>query len=303
MRDDPNRVPWSPVLALVAGLGLCLALAGPARAGKLGWLDEVVQEVVREAELGGKTAARGLGGDGASTALRGTTRLFTHEADEGLEILARRSDDLARTARRTETASEALLQRRFARLIPHDPDSVRTFSALAPAEKRLVVEMGETAQRLARRYPGQAETMIRSLGTEGLSAVRVYGDDVAEVLVKEGPESLGVLRKTGRGGWAFFTSQVLPHKKKLVAAGVLAAFLSDPDRFVDYAGRATEYATREFARAGVELASAVDPARIVTLQALLSDARPRRSTSPVASRAWLELLGSGGGEERGELLA
>ena len=124
MRDDPNRVPWSPVLALVAGLGLCLALAGPARAGKLGWLDEVVQEVVREAELGGKTAARGLGGDGASTALRGTTRLFTHEADEGLEILARRSDDLARTARRTETASEALLQRRFARLIPHDPDAV-----------------------------------------------------------------------------------------------------------------------------------------------------------------------------------
>jgi hypothetical protein len=99
--------------------------------------------------------------------------------------------------------------------------------------------------------------MIRALGTEGLSAVRVFGDDFAEVIVKEGPESLGVLRKTGRGGWAFFTQQVLPHKKKLIAAGVLAAFLADPDKFVDYAGRATEYAVREFAKAGVQLAGAV----------------------------------------------
>jgi hypothetical protein len=117
--------------------------------------------------------------------------------------------------------------------------------------------MGETAQRLARRYPEQAEGMIRALGTEGLTAVRVYGDDVAEVVLKEGSESLGVLRKTGRGGWSFFTGQILPHKKKLAAAGVLAAFLANPDRFVDYAGRATEYAVREFAKAGVQLAGAV----------------------------------------------
>src|SRR4029077_16390739 len=123
-------------------------------------------------------------------------------------------------------------------------------------EKRLVVEMGETAQQLARRYPREAETMVRRLGPDGLTAVRVFGDDVAEVLVKEGPESLGVLRKAGRGGWSFFTTQVLPHKKKLAAAGVLAAFLANPDKFVDYAGQATEYAVREFAKAGVQLAGA-----------------------------------------------
>ena len=99
--------------------------------------------------------------------------------------------------------------------------------------------------------------MVRRLGPEGLTAVRVFGDDVAEVLVKEGPESLGVLRKTGRGGWSFFTNQVLPHKKKLAAAGVLAAFLANPEKFVDYAGQATEFAVREFAKAGIQLASAV----------------------------------------------
>ncbi len=141
----------------------------------------------------------------------------------------------------------------------HDPEAVRAFSNLAPAEKRVVVELGETAQDLARRYPGpgQAEELIRNLGTEGLAAVRVYGDDVAEVVVKEGPSSLNVLRKTGRSGWSFFTREVLPHKKKLAAAGVLALFLANPERFVDSAGRVTEYAVGQFGKAGIALAGAV----------------------------------------------
>src|SRR5262249_20081110 len=72
-----------------------------------------------------------------------------------------------------------------------------------------------------------------------------------------GPESLGVLRKTGRGGWAFYTETVLKHKKKLAAAGVLAAFLANPEKFVDTAGRVTEYAVQQFAKAGIDLAGAV----------------------------------------------
>lgn len=242
----------------------------PARAGKLSWLDEVVREVVRKAEAGGKVVARG--GDGASTAVRGTGRLFAREADESLEILAKRSDDLARAGRKVEgAATEALLQKRFARLVPHDPDTARAFSALAPAEKRLVVEMSETAQRLARRYPGQAEGMIRSLGTEGMSAVRVFGDDVAEVIVKEGPGSVGILRKTGRGGWDFFTNTVLPNKKKLLAAGVMGAFLANPDKFVDYAGKATEYAVREFGKAGVQIAGAIGGGAAKGLEATVAE--------------------------------
>jgi hypothetical protein len=240
-------------IALAGGLWLAsLALPAPARAGKLSWMDEVVQQAVREARAEGKVAARVEG-----TAARGAGRLFVREADEGLEALARRSDDLARTGRRLDEPAEALLEARFARLVRAEPEAARTFRALAPAEKRLVVEMGETAQRLARRYPGQAEPMIRRLGVEGMTAVRVYGDDVAEVIAREGPESINVLRKTGRGGWAFFTEAVLPHKKKLAAAGVLALFLANPDRFVDSAGRITEYAVEQFARAGIQLAGAV----------------------------------------------
>jgi hypothetical protein len=247
-------------------LALGLLVPGWSFAGKVSWLDDVVQEVIIEARAGGKA---GLGEGSAAT--RSAGRLFAREADEGLETLARRSDALARSAHRAESPSEALLQARFNRLLRPEPETARAFAALAPAEKRVVVEMGEAAQQLARRYPGQAETMVRKLGTEGLAAVRVYGDDVAEVVVKEGPEALGVLRKTGRGGWEFFTGTVLPNKKKLIAAGVLAAFLADPDKFVDTAGRATEYAIQQFARAGVALAGAVGAGAARGLESSIGD--------------------------------
>lgn len=254
-----SRARASRSLAAVALASLVvLGLAGPARAGKMSWLDDVVQEVIANAKAGGKSLAREMAGDGARSETRRAGRLFlSREADEGIERLVRQSDELAGTGRNLDQPAEALLQSRFARLMQHDPQALRTFAALPSAEKRLVVELGETAQSLARRYPAEAETMVRRLGPEGLTAVRVYGDDVAEVLAREGTESLSVLRRTGRAGWSFFTKQVLPHKKKLIAAGVLAAFLANPEKFVDYAGRATEFAVKEFGKAGIQLATAV----------------------------------------------
>lgn len=254
----PRSTARRSVAAVISMLWL-VASSGPATAAvKLSWLDDVVQEVIAEAKTGGKAVVREAAGDPARIAAKRGSRLFLqHETDESLEQLIKRSDDLARSARRVEKPSEVLLQARFSRVLQHDPQALRSFSALAPAEKRLVVELSEAAQVLAKRYPHQAETMVKQLGPEGLSAVRVFGDDVAEVLAKEGTGGLSVLRKTGRGGWSFFTHQVLPHKKKLAAAGILAAFLANPDKFVDYAGRATEYAVKEFARAGVQLATAV----------------------------------------------
>src|SRR5689334_17954252 len=98
MRFTPNGRRIVPALALAT----TVALAWPAvaRAGKLSWLDEVVQQVVRDAEAGGKTAARSSG------------RLFVREADEGLEVLARRSEALARSARRVEEPAESVLKAR-----------------------------------------------------------------------------------------------------------------------------------------------------------------------------------------------
>lgn len=236
------------VLQTLACLGLIALTPAPAWAGKMSWLDDVLQQVIQESR-GGDTLA------GASA--RATGRLFTKEADEALAVVARRHDELTNGARSTASVSDAVLDARFARLVRSEPRMARVFAELPATEKRLVVEMTETTQRLARRYPSEAEGMIRSLGTDGLSAVRVWGDDVAPVLAREGNSAINVLRKTGQNGWAFFNSHVLPNKTKLVAAGVMTAFLVNPEKFIDTAGRITEYAAREFARAGISLAGAV----------------------------------------------
>ena len=51
-----------------AGPGTLLGVPGVVRAGKLSWLDDVVQEVIVEAKAGGKRLVRG--GDGARTEIR-----------------------------------------------------------------------------------------------------------------------------------------------------------------------------------------------------------------------------------------
>ena len=57
-------------------LALALVIAGPSMAGKVSWLDEVVQEVLIEARAGGKSAV-----DQGATATRSAGRLFAREAD------------------------------------------------------------------------------------------------------------------------------------------------------------------------------------------------------------------------------
>ncbi len=240
-----SRSVWG--LLIIVGL-----TTNPCQAGSLSWLDEVVQQVMREASVGARSATRAEGQAG-----RMAGKLFVRESEESLATLATRSDAVARLATKLDEPTEAALRLRFGKLVGQDPEMVRAFAQLAPQERRLVLGMSEAAQKIASRYPGQADTMVRKLGVEGLSAVRAYGDDVAEVLAKEGPDSVEVLRKAGRTGWTFFTEQVLPHKGKLAAAGVFALFLAAPEQFVDSAGRATQYAAEQFASAGVMLAGAV----------------------------------------------
>src|SRR5271156_4221390 len=110
-----GRVPMSHfpkrqfAAALLGVAALVVALPAAAHAGKLSWLDDLVQDVILEAKTGGKSLVRG--GDGARTEIRRAGRLFvTHEADETLEQLVRRSDELVRAGRRVEQPTEALLQ-------------------------------------------------------------------------------------------------------------------------------------------------------------------------------------------------
>ena len=217
-----------------------------AFASKVGWLDELVRKVMKASDPELAQAGRASG------------RFFDEIGGDSLSVMARRSDAIAHAGRPIDEATEAALEMRFARMVgASDPEFLRTFRTLEPAEKRLVLRMGEAAEQIARRYPDQADVMIRQLGVEGMTAVRVYGDDVAEVIAREGPEAMNVLRRSGRPGWNFYIGPILQHKQKLAAAGVLALFLTHPEQFVDSAGRITEFAVAKFAEAGIDLAGAV----------------------------------------------
>jgi hypothetical protein len=258
-----------------------LALPHAAMASKVGWMEDVVRRVVKSSDPELARSGRVSG------------RLFEGSAEEGLSALARRSDAIAQPGRSVDEAAETALDLRFNRLVGGtDPELARTFRALEPAEKRLVLRMGEAAEQIARRYPDNAPEMIRRLGVDGMTAVRVYGDDVAEVIVREGPESIDVLRKSGRSGWNFYVGTVLQHKRKLAAAGVLGLFLADPDRFVDSAGKITEFAVAKFAEAGVDLAGAIGSGAARGLERSLADRLGFLGLSGAALR-WAALIGAG----------
>ncbi|MGA9926944.1 MAG: hypothetical protein WBQ29_26365, partial [Isosphaeraceae bacterium] len=67
----PDRLPRS-MASLAAGSTLValvvLGFAGPAQAGKLSWLDDVVREVIAETRASSKSLVRG--GEGAKGELR-----------------------------------------------------------------------------------------------------------------------------------------------------------------------------------------------------------------------------------------
>lgn len=240
-----NGRPFVSLTILLAMVAM-VAMPRSASANKVGWMDDVVRRVVKSSDPELAKSGRMSG------------RLIDDVGGEGLSTMARRSDSIAHAGRSIDEATEAALEMRFVRMIgATDPELLRTFRVLEPAEKRLVLRMGEAAERIARRYPDQADVMIRRLGVDGMTAVRVYGDDVAEVIAREGPEAINVLRRSGRPGWNFYVGPVLQHKRKLAAAGVLTLFLANPDRFVDSAGKITEFAVAKFAEAGIDLAGAV----------------------------------------------
>jgi hypothetical protein len=272
-----RRLPHHLVLTWIIGLGFLLAGSTQVHAGgKVGWLDDVVRQVVREAGASRHVENR---------VARSTARLFAAQADESLSSLARRLEPAARAAGKIEEPSEAALRLRFQRLVKPDAEMARAFGNLAPAERRLVVELGESAAVIARRAPsGEAEATLRALGLDGLAAVRTYGDNVAETLIKEGPEALNVLRKTGRPGWRVYTEIVLQHKKKLAAAGVLTLFLANPDQFVDTTGKLTQYAVDHFTRAGIQLAGAMGGGAARGAQSALEDSLSRWGLHPALVR-------------------
>jgi hypothetical protein len=167
--------------------------------------------------------------------------------------ILKRLDELPR--KNLPKLNQAETVRRFERL-EHVDDSLRRQFRELPLDQRIIaLELGEAAQRVLRRSDDGLE-VLRKLDGDGLVQLRTYGDFVADGVRLAGPEYKLVVRKTDSGANQFLTRYLKPHYKELVAAGLVAAYLSAPEKFHDAAGNLTAWAAEQLTRLGIEVTSA-----------------------------------------------
>jgi hypothetical protein len=138
--------------------------AAPAQEGKL--LQEVVEQVAR-AE--GRGVARQMA---AREAMNLERTIALQESEEAARILAQRLPS---------AVDEAGLLGRFGRLPGTNQALEAEFRLLPLAERRAVVELGESAQQIFRLYPpDEALALVQHLDAAGLAQARTYGDFVVD---------------------------------------------------------------------------------------------------------------------------
>ena len=248
--DDPLGCRFVPDRLALPG-----ACPVPAHAGKLSWLDEVVQEVIAEARAGGQDAGHGRS---TATAGRGPRRRaavrWRTRPTRGWS-----SSSAGPTTWPGPAGGSSSRPRRCSRR--GSPGSCGT-TPRPSAPSRPCAGREAAGRRDGRDRPAARPPLSRRGRDDGPPARAPRGSRPSASSAttwprsssRKGPRAWACSARPAGGAGRSSPEQVLPHKKKLAAAGVLAAFLADPDKFVDYAGQATEYAVREFARAGIQLA-------------------------------------------------
>ena len=246
-------------------------------------------------------------------------RIFSQQADDAAKLLARKSP---------QHADEAKIFSRFRRLPGVDDSFNAEFRALPLAEQRFIVELGEGAQSVLRRYPQKGLNLLRHLDSDGLAQARTYGnfvvdgtawlhsDEVFRALratklapdqavaitktlgLKAAPHTLqpehlaplwkSVVRKTGNGAGRFWTTYVLPHKKKWLVGGLLVTYLAMPEKFHDGVGNLTQYAVKALSGLGV---SAATGAARGLVNGPIDAVKKHYAADPVGTTISLSLIG------------
>jgi hypothetical protein len=232
---------------------MAMLLAGPpnASAGSVGDILETLMRAGRKVD-----------------SVKSEGKIFRHAEDIPLPRVAPRGD--------------ADLLKRFERLDNVDDGLRKRFRELPIGQRALVVELGEASQRVMRNH-AKAEDLLRKLDADGLMQTRTYGDFVAEGVDLMGPAYKDVVRRTGVGAESFYSKYIRPHYKKLVAAGLITAYLAAPEQFHDAVGALTERATRELTRLGIEVAGAAH-------RGVWGGFRSKLSETPVSSTLGIVLI-------------
>ena len=146
---------------------------------------------------------------------------------------ATKFDDLV-VRPKTALPDDAVL-RRFQNLT--DDDMLRTaFRTVEdPWQRRRIVEVSESASDILRRNGDDGSTILRNMDKEGLVFHRMLPESrrTIEGMFKDSADAKVLLRKTGNRGVEFYEKYVRPHKKKWVAAGLLATFFANPEYWIN----------------------------------------------------------------------
>lgn len=123
-----------------------------------------------------------------------------------------------------------------------------------PVHRKAAAALAETASDIVRRNGDDGLEIVKNMGTEGLMWHKLMPESsvTIEQMYKYSPKAQTLLNKTGEHGIKFFNKYVKPHPKKWIAGGVLVAFYSNPEYFIDKSGKVTEYAFQKFGEIGIE---------------------------------------------------
>jgi len=183
---------------------------------------------------------------------------------ESLERQLRQSGELVGSI--DDVARTAAIARRLKRSASgFDPSFIKQLDELVGAEKSAALILIEGGQRVSTAVPDivRRGQFLQRGGAETVAAIGLFGDDAAtaalklDAAIKAGklispkglrPATVADLGKLlvegGEGSWKFVSTKILPHWDKWLVGGALAAFLIDPEGFINVTGDLTEADTR-----------------------------------------------------------
>jgi len=206
---------------------------------------------------------------------RSTAEIFRQTSELGLRsprpLDVRRFEgaNLA-SLRRPPSIDEASLLR-FIR--QSDVDLARAVEAADPAMRRATLEALAGARAIERAIPSNPVRRAEIVERGGVDLLRAAAHPVEglgdALLLLDGSMRSGRLPETAmaqfgraldRHGEIFsrvWRDNIVPNWEVVVAGGLVAALLIDPDRFIDAAGRLTSHAAAAFSDLGVEIVTRV----------------------------------------------
>jgi len=233
-----------------AALAFGLGLAPPARA-------DLPSKVFQE------TAEFVMKKFGTRVAAEGTEKL----AGKLTSAVARHGDDVLAAVRRVgpkalgladEAGENAPRMLRF--LSRHGDDGLRVLSR--PEGMKLFSRFGDDAAEVLIRHKGAAAPLLEQLGEPAIKALGAVSPQAGRRMAmlagdlaasRQGPEIMGVIARYGDPAMEF----IWKHKGILAGGAALAAFLANPEPYLDGTNRLVNTASVTMVKPAIEAAGAV----------------------------------------------